>query len=85
MTPTAGATRSPGSAAAAVTPSPSVDPHLRAVPQQSWAGYKQGFVGGDGRVSDPTRGGITTSEAQSYALLRAVWMDDRPSFDSVLR
>jgi endo-1,4-beta-D-glucanase Y len=62
-----------------------VDAQLLSVLQQSWAGYKQGFVSADGRVSDPTRGGVTTSEGQSYALLRAVWMDDRSSFDTVWR
>lgn len=51
--------------------------------QQSWAGYKQAFIQPDGRVVDPTRGGITTSEGQSYALLRAVWMGDRATFDTV--
>lgn len=83
MSPSAGATRSPGSSTATAMPPPTVDGQLLAVLQQSWAGYKQGFVGSDGRVSDPTRGGITTSEGQSYALLRAVWMDDRSSFDTV--
>ena len=53
--------------------------------QQAWVGYKQTFVQPDGRVVDPTRGGITTSEGQSYALLRAVWMGDRSSFDTVWR
>ncbi len=83
---------SPGSASArpsgspgAAAPSASVDGHLLSVLHESWAGYKQGFVGADGRVSDPTRGGVTTSEGQSYALLRAVWMDDRASFDTVWR
>jgi endo-1,4-beta-D-glucanase Y len=60
-----------------------VDPYLLSVLQQGWAGYKQAFVSSGGRVSDPTRGGITTSEGQSYALLRAVWMDDRSTFDAV--
>jgi endo-1,4-beta-D-glucanase Y len=58
---------------------------LVAVLRQAWGGYKQAFVQPDGRVIDPTRGDVTTSEAQSYALLRAVWMDDRPSFDTVWR
>lgn len=53
--------------------------------QEAWGGYKQTFVQPDGRVVDPTRGGITTSEGQSYALLRAVWMGDRSSFDTVWR
>jgi endo-1,4-beta-D-glucanase Y len=59
------------------------DPAVLSVLQQAWAGYKQAFIQPDGRVIDPTRNGITTSEAQSYALLRAVWMDDRPAFDLV--
>ena len=82
---TSGSSRSAGAVTATAMPStsPAVDGQLLSVLQQSWTGYKQGFVGGDGRVSDPTRGGITTSEGQSYALLRAVWMDDRSSFDSV--
>jgi cellulose synthase (UDP-forming) len=67
----------------AASPSASADAHLASVLQATWAGYKQRFIGSDGRVSDPTRGGITTSEGQSYALLRAVWMDDRSGFDSV--
>jgi endoglucanase len=53
--------------------------------QEAWGGYKQTFVQPDGRVVDPMRGGITTSEGQSYALLRAVWMGDRSSFDAVWR
>ena len=34
---------------------------------------------------DPTRGGITTSEGQSYAMLRAVWMGDETTLDTVWR
>lgn len=49
----------------------------------AWAGYKQDFIQGDGRVIDPGRAGVTTSEGQSYALLRAVWMDDHATFDRV--
>src|ERR1700730_15368985 len=64
---------------------PAPDTQLLSVLQQSWEGYKQAFVGRDGRVSDPTRGGITTSEGQSYALLRAAWQGDRPAFDAVWR
>ena len=33
----------------------------------------------------PDEGGITTSEGQAYAMLRAVWANDRPSFDEVWR
>ncbi len=80
-----GSSRPSASTADVSSPSATVDAHLLSVLQQAWTGYKQGFVGSDGRVSDPTRGGITTSEGQSYALLRAVWMDDRSSFDAVWR
>jgi hypothetical protein len=69
------------SQAASATPSVSADAHLLSVLQGAWAGYKQGFISGDGRVSDPTRGGVTTSEGD--ALLRAVWMSDRSGFDAV--
>jgi endo-1,4-beta-D-glucanase Y len=51
----------------------------------AWAGYKQVFIQPDGRVVDPTRGGVTTSEGQGYALLRAVWMGDQTTFDTVWR
>jgi endo-1,4-beta-D-glucanase Y len=75
----------PGTAQATGSGLHSPDAQLLSVLQQSWDGYKQGFVGQDGRVSDPTRGGVTTSEGQSYALLRAAWQGDRPAFDTVWR
>ncbi len=71
------------SPAASASPSVAADGYLLSVLQETWAGYKQGFIDAGGRVSDPTRGGVTTSEGQSYALLRAVWMDDRASFATV--
>lgn len=49
----------------------------------SWENYKVKFINSDGRVIDPSRNNLTTSEGQSYALLRAVWMDDKPTFDKV--
>lgn len=52
--------------------------------KRSWRWYKERFVGEDGRVSDPSSNNQTTSEGQSYALLRAVWEDDRVTFDRVL-
>ncbi len=44
---------------------------------QEYAGH---FVQPDGRVVDRAGGGITTSEGQSYAMLRAVWVGDRDTF-----
>ncbi len=46
----------------------------------TWHGYRQQFIQPDGRVIDPKRGGATTSEGQSYAMLRAAWSDDRDTF-----
>lgn len=50
--------------------------------KSSWASYKKHFVQG-GRVIDPNRENISTSEGQSYSLLRSVWMNDKESFDEV--
>ncbi len=55
----------------------------------SWRQYSRSFVARDGRVVDPSPEGdlsdLTTSEGQSYALLRAAWVGDRRSFRRVLR
>src|SRR5260221_339518 len=61
--------------------------------ESSWVKYKQKFINKDGRVIDynpqvaldsaNTDQDITTSEGQSYALLRAVWVDDKSTFDQV--
>ncbi len=49
----------------------------------SWDFYKKQFILGNGRVIDTSQQSVTTSEAQGYALLRAVWVDDKPTFDRV--
>lgn len=49
----------------------------------SWSKYKDVYILDEGRVIDPSQNDITTSEGQSYALLRSVWMDDRETFDKV--
>lgn len=49
----------------------------------SWEKYKLEFLNSDGRILDHSQNDITTSEGQSYAMLRAVWIDDRPTFDKV--
>ncbi len=51
--------------------------------KSSWERYKTRFIQDDGRVIDPNARAISTSEGQSYALLRAVWIDDRQTFDRV--
>ena len=49
----------------------------------SWEKYKVKFLNKDGRIIDYSQNNITTSEGQGYALLRAVWMDDKAAFDLV--
>ncbi len=48
----------------------------------TWSSYKQRFIK-NGRVIDPTQNNLTTSEGQSYAMLRAVYMNDQKTFDQV--
>jgi len=85
-----------GVAGCGLTPSTSTTPNAPSLPeaatdpippllQSTWAGYRQRFIQGDGRVLDPQRDDATTSEGQSYALLRAAWMDDRDTFARVWR
>ncbi len=45
----------------------------------NWSFYKYTFTD-DGRVMDPERSRITTSEGQSYAMLRALWTNDKEGF-----
>jgi len=49
-----------------------------------WNFYRYHYIE-DGRVVSHDEGGITTSEGQGYAMLRAVWSGDRETFDSVWR
>lgn len=49
----------------------------------SWERYKEKFISEEGRVIDYLQNNITTSEGQSYAMLRAVFVDDKTTFDQV--
>ncbi len=47
-----------------------------------WRNYKiQYLEKSSGRTLDKQHNNITTSEAESYTMLRAVWMDDQQTFD----
>ncbi len=48
--------------------------------EASWASYRQHFISQEGRVVLVDRGGGTISEAQGYALLRALWAGDEQTF-----
>jgi len=67
-----------------VEPSPEQKTKESVVPAilgESWAHYVARFIQADGRVIDHKGGGVSTSEGQAYAMLRAVWMQDRSTFD----
>jgi cellulose synthase (UDP-forming) len=49
-----------------------------------WSFYKQAYIR-EGRVVSLDEQGITTSEGQGYAMLRAVWSNDRKTFEDVWR
>lgn len=47
-----------------------------------WNSYKDEYwESGSGRTIDRQSGNITTSEGQSYTMLRAVWQSDKATFD----
>lgn len=48
---------------------------------KSYEYYKREFISQDGRVMDPARDDITTSEGQSYILQRAVAVNDPKTFN----
>ncbi len=50
--------------------------------KRSWSSYKSNFLINNQKTIDPNNNEITTSEGQSYALLKSVWMDDRATFDN---
>ncbi|MDF1497982.1 MAG: glycosyl hydrolase family 8 [Patescibacteria group bacterium] len=52
--------------------------------EESWQSYKTHFITSENKITDPYNNNSTTSEGQSYAMLRAVWMDDKETFDNVL-
>ncbi|MBW1877442.1 MAG: hypothetical protein JRI25_00295 [Deltaproteobacteria bacterium] len=58
-------------------------PDLQRTLRKSWTEYLEHFVQRDGRVIDRSDDAVTTSEGQAYAMLRAVWLDDRQTFDTV--
>jgi endo-1,4-beta-D-glucanase Y len=52
--------------------------------QRTWGYYKKNFITANGQVIDP-KTNLTTSEGQSYALLRAMWIGDQETFDKILK
>lgn len=75
---------SAGMIGAAARPAEAAQPDA-ALLRRTWRGYRRHFMQRDGRVIDWKGGGVSTSEGQAYALVRAVWADDRKTFDRALR
>jgi len=53
--------------------------------QASWTSYREHFISPEGRVILAERQEGTISEAQAYALLRALWAGDEETFKRVYR
>jgi endoglucanase len=51
--------------------------------RESWAAYRTHFIKPDGRVFDPEEDESTTSEGQSYAMLRSAYIDDQDTFEKL--
>ena len=58
-------------------------PNLEQVLKISWESYRRDYLSPEGRVVLAERDGGTISEAQAYALLRAVWSGDQATFARV--
>ena len=52
--------------------------------RNTWNGYKEYFIADDGRVKRPKENDAV-SEGQAYAMLRAVYMNDKEIFDRCYR
>jgi endo-1,4-beta-D-glucanase Y len=49
----------------------------------TWLNYKQEYLeAGTSRTLDTSRQNVTTSEGESYTMLRAVWAGDKTTFDN---
>ena len=58
--------------------------YLKTVMTNTWNNYRDNFMENKVKVVDyGVPGGVITSEGQSYALLRAVWANDKIGFDNI--
>jgi endo-1,4-beta-D-glucanase Y len=55
------------------------------VAQRTWRGARELFIGSDGCVRPPRSSEFVFSEFQAQAMLRAVWMGDKETFDRCYR
>lgn len=50
-----------------------------------WSTFKTRFMTSDGRIQDTGNNNVSHTEGQGYAMLMAVWYNDRSSFDGLWR
>lgn len=62
---------------------PRPQPGAGALLADTWRDYRATYMQPDGRVRDPRERDRSTSEGQSYALVRALVMDDAETFEAV--
>jgi endoglucanase len=67
---------------AACSPGPGLK-DIERVLQASWRSYARRYISPEGRVVLSDRGGESISEAQAYALMRALWAGDEATFARV--
>ncbi|PID31691.1 hypothetical protein CR970_04490 [Candidatus Saccharibacteria bacterium] len=60
-----------------------IKPRVDIVLQDSWQYFKTNFIVDYGQVIEPANNGLTTSQGQASAMLRAVEQDDEPTFQGV--
>lgn len=53
--------------------------------RKSYYYYRDTFMSQDGRIMDPDKDNITTSEGQSYMMLRSLTIGDKETFDLVYK
>ncbi|WP_433977470.1 glycosyl hydrolase family 8 [Erwinia sp. E_sp_B01_9] len=57
----------------------------QATASDGWSSFKTRFMTSDGRIQDTGNNNVSHTEGQGYAMLMAVWYNDRNSFDSLWR
>lgn len=57
----------------------------QAASSDGWSSFKSRFMTSDGRIQDTGNNNVSHTEGQGYAMLMAVWYNDRSSFDSLWR
>lgn len=55
----------------------------QAIASDGWGSFKTRFMTSEGRIQDTGNRNISHTEGQGYAMLMAVWYNDRPAFEKL--